>query len=86
LARFPEPIAFLFRNPPHSKIGSAAVHEHEIYPRSVQAEIHGENKNSASKGIRVTLVIVVINSSLQPEASPVPTADIVATLRRGFSK
>ena len=40
-------------------------HNHEIEPRAVQAEIHHGNKEHASTRIRVTLVIVVINSSLR---------------------
>ena len=53
------------RNPPHNKIASAAV----ISTRSIRAlsrlKSTAETKKSASKGIRVTLVIVAINSSLR---------------------
>src|ERR1700730_6307055 len=62
-----------FRNPPHNSIASAAV----ITKRSIRAlsrlKSTTETKNSASNGIRVTLVIVVINSSLRPKPSSMPT-------------
>jgi hypothetical protein len=55
------------RNPPHNKIAIAAV----ISTRSIRAlsrlKSTTETKSSASKGIRVTLVIIVINSSLRSE-------------------
>ena len=53
------------RNPPQNKIASVAV----ITTRSIRAlsrvKSTTETKNSASRGIRVTLAIVVINSTLQ---------------------
>jgi hypothetical protein len=52
-----------FRNPPHNKIASAPV----ISARSIRAfsrmNSTAETMNTASKGTRVTLVIVVINKS-----------------------
>jgi len=66
-----------FRNPPHNSITSAAV----ITKRSIRAlsrlKSTTERKNSASNGIRVTLVIVVINSSLRPKPSSIPTTSYV---------
>ena len=60
--------------PPHNEIVSAPV----ISTRSISARSKmnsiAETKNSASKGIRFTRVIVVNNSSLQPVASPIPAA------------
>jgi|HubBroStandDraft_4_1064222.scaffolds.fasta_scaffold17529_5 hypothetical protein len=61
-----------FRNPPHNSIASAAV----ITKRSIRAlsrlKSMTERKNSASNGIRVTPVIVVINPSLRPKPSSIP--------------
>jgi hypothetical protein len=61
------------RNPPHNKIASAAV----ISTRSIRAlsrlKSTAETKNSASKGIRLTLVIIAINSSLRSKDSSIPT-------------
>jgi hypothetical protein len=53
-----------FRNPPHNKIVSAPVMSTRSIRARSRANSTTETKNSASKGMRFTRVIVFINSTL----------------------
>src|SRR5712672_3496089 len=75
-----------FHNPPHNKIVSAPVMSARSIHECSRANSATEIKNSASKGIRITRVIVVIKSSLQPKPVQSQSCPIVASRPRGFCK
>ena len=70
-----------FRIPPHNEIVSAPVISTRAISARSKTNSIAETKNNASRGIRFTRAIVVINSSLQFLQRP-----IVASRHRGFCK